>query len=619
MTSSVFERVKEALDLDIDIAAIEQRYREERERRLRADNAEQFISVGSSKKLEEKYFLDDPYTPVQEREPENIDIDFLVVGGGWVGMVTGARLKEAGYENIRILDGAGDFGGVWYWNRYPGAQCDIQSYLYLPLLEETGYIPKERYAYAPEIYEHAQRLGRHFGLYDVARFHTWVKEMNWDEATNRWIVTTHSGDTYRAKFALVGTGSASRGRLPGIPGIETFTGTTFHTSRWDYEYTGGDATGNLHKLGDKRVAVIGTGASAIQVIPHVAASAEHTYVFQRTPSTVGPRGNAPTDPDWAASLTPGWQKELHRDFDRVAAGLPPQTSVLQNETILSMGRNIRTVLSAAGGAELSEDELDQAMAFADHLTMDQIRTRVDETVTRPEHAEILKPWYGYMCKRPTFNDDYLPAFNRPNVTLIDVADTKGVERITEKGVVADGVEYEVDCIIYASGFEITSDFEKRMGIPIFGEGGNSLYDHWRDGMRTLHGIASHGFPNLFVVGGIFTNTVSPNYCAPIDGQVRHVVHVVDELTRRGAVSAQPTQQAENDFIEMQQTHSTARTMRFGGSPEECTPGYYNQEGKAMEDRRDSRLETYPLGGDAYWRMLEEWRSDGSLQGLEVKY
>lgn len=614
---TLFDQVKDRLDLAFDPSDLETKYQFERDRRVRTDTDRQFIDIAETKEHEDKYHHDDPHMPVQHREAEAVELDFLIVGGGWVGMVAAARLKQSGYSNIRILDGAGDFGGVWYWNRYPGAQCDIQSYIYLPLLEETGYMPKERYSHAPEIFAYAQRLGRHFDLYDVARFHTWVSEMRWEENDSRWVVTTSRGDIYRSKYALVGTGSASRARLPDIPGLEDFTGETFHTSRWNYDFTGGGPSGGLQKLEDKRVAVIGTGASAVQVIPHIAASAKRTYVFQRTPSVIGERSNAPTDPDWFSSLKPGWQDALRQEFERALEGEPVTSPALQTEGFLEMSRNANKVISTVDPDGIVEDTLEEATVLADHMTMERLRSRVDHLVKSKERAEVLKPWYSYLCKRPTFHDEYLQAFNRPTVSLIDVADSKGVERITETGIVANGVEHDVDGIVFASGFEITSDFEKRMGIPIFGEEGKSLYEHWGAGMRTLHGIMSNGFPNLFIIGGLFTNTISPNYCTPIDGQVRHVVHLVDQLEERGALSAQPSEAAERDFMALQIDNATAASMRFGGTPETCTPGYYNQEGKALADRRDSRLETYPLGGEHYWKLLKKWRDAGNLAGLEV--
>jgi cyclohexanone monooxygenase len=543
----------------------------------------------------------------------------LIVGGGWVGLLIAARLKEAGHQGLRIIDGAGDFGGVWYWNRYPGAQCDVQSYLYLPLLEETGYMPRERYSYAPEILGHAQRIGQHFDLYELARFHTWVQEMRWDHAHARWVVTTNRGDRYRARFVTLGTGSASRPRLPGIPGMESFQGRMFHTSRWDYKYTGGDTNGGLDKLGDKRIAVIGTGASAVQVIPHVAAAAQHTYIFQRTPSSISPRGNAPTDPGWSASLEPGWQYKLLREFERVVSGAPAESEVLRSEALLARTAFVNRILEHLPPDQLTPGVIAEIAELSDFSIMETLRHRVDQLVTRREHAELLKPWYSFMCKRPTFHDEYLPAFNRPNVTLIDVSQAKGVESITATGVVANGTEYEVDCIVYASGFEITTDLDKRVGIPVFGIGGESLYDHWRDGMRTMHGIMTHGFPNLFIAGGLFSQTLSPNYTSPLDSQARHIVYIVSALRDRGALSAQPTTEAEATFVaEQREGGSNAFAVQFGGSPESCTPGYYNQEGRPAVQRRDNRLEGYPKGADVYWEKLLNWREAGELEGLDVR-
>ncbi len=613
----LYHRLKDDIDFGFDPDALEERYRAERDKRLRTDYDEQFVSVDLDSRSE--HLVDDPYTPMEKRDPVDEEVEFLVVGGGWVGLMTAARLKEAGHEDLRIIEGAGDFGGVWYWNRYPGAQCDVQSYVYLPLLEETGYMPKERYAHAPEIFEHAQRIGRHFGLYENTVFHTWIKKMRWDEDVARWIVHTNRGDVYRARYVSVSTGSASRPKLPGIPGIDTFEGKIFHTSRWDFEYTGGDATGGLTGLEGKRVGVIGTGATGVQVIPHVAAWADETFVFQRTPSPVGPRGNAPTDPEWVKGLEPGWQAALLREFDRVAAGGIAESPVLKTESMLNVRVITSGLLEHLEKAELTDYDDTEVAELAGHMTMDALRKRVDEEVTRPEHAALLKPWYGFRCKRPTSSDDYLAAFNRPNVTLVDVSASKGVEAITPRGVVANGVEQELDCLILASGFEITSDFDRRVGIPIFGLEGRSLYDHWRDGMRTMHGIMAHGFPNLFVLGGLFTQSLSPNYNTPVDSQARHVVHVVDSLAARGARAAQPSRSGEAEFIADQlEGEPSPFAIMFGGSPETCTPGYYTQEGKPVAERRQIRLEGYQRGGESYWTLMEAWRGAGDLAGLEVR-
>jgi len=615
---SLYEQLKDEFDFgfDRDLAEIEAKYGEERDRRVRKDYDQQYLQVDFDSHPE--YLVSDPYVPATPRDAVDEDVEVLVLGGGWVGLLTAARLKERGRTNIRIVDGAGDFGGTWYWNRYPGAQCDVQSYIYLPLLEETGYIPKERYSHAPEIKEHAKRIGEHFDLYKNALFHTWITEMRWDEDASHWAVTTSQGDTIRAKFVTMGTGSASRPRLPGIPGIDEFEGHTFHTARWDYEYTGGGPTGGLTKLSDKRVAVIGTGASAIQIVPHVGEAAKETFVFQRTPSSVSPRGNEPTPAAWAESLEPGWQARLMRDFERVEMGKPAKEQILLRESMIRTGEYINEIRSRLDRSALTIEEKIEIAELGDHMTMADVRNRIDEVVTRKEHAEMLKPWYGFFCKRPTFSDDYLPTFNHPNVTLVDVSSTQGVERITPKGLVANGVEYEVDCIIYASGFEITSDFRHRIGIPIYGIDGESIYDHWSDGYRTMHGIMSHGFPNLFVLGGLFTQTLSVNYSTPLDSQARHVAYIIDALSQRGAKAAHPTSEAEAAFVEEQLLPArNPFAVRFGGQPESCTPGYYNQEGRPTDVRRDIRLEGYAHGSAAYWSKLEEWRNAGQLEGLDV--
>src|SRR6185436_13927361 len=298
-------------ELGFDPMALRARYAAEREKRLRPDGNNQYVEVSG------KYarFEEDPYVePGFTRPALHEELDAVIIGGGFGGLLAAARLQEVGITDVRIIEKAGDFGGTWYWNRYPGAQCDIESYVYLPLLEETGYIPKEKYSFAPEIFAHAQRIGKHFNLYDKACFQTQIKEARWNEETGRWTVTTDRDDVFKARFVIMSSGPLNRPKLPAIPGIEQFKGHTFHTSRWDYNYTGGDTTGGMTKLGDKRVALIGTGATAIQCVPRTAQYAEHLYVFQRTPSSVDWRRNKPTDPEWFASLQPGWQRERRENF-----------------------------------------------------------------------------------------------------------------------------------------------------------------------------------------------------------------------------------------------------------------------------------------------------------------
>ena len=594
--------------LGFDPDTLSKRYAVEREKRIREDAEAQFVQLSHDSPFANKYLEEDPYCEPVQRDPIKDEREVIVVGGGWVGMLTAARLVQAGIEGVRIVESGGDFGGTWYWNRYPGAQCDIESYSYLPLLEETGYVPKLRYSFAPEIYEHAQRIGQHFGLYEDAVFQTWVTELRWLEDENRWLVQTNHGDEMRARHICLGTGPANRPRLPGIPGVENFKGHSFHTCRWDYDYTGGSHEGGLENLADKTVALIGTGATAVQCVPALGESAKQLYVFQRTPSSVDVRNNAETDPKWAASLKPGWQKERQKKFGEAFLGGPIDPAFV-DDGWTRLTRNVRTLASKA------TEQVSNLVQLADFKTMEEIRGLVDETVRDPETADKLKAYYNQFCKRPTFNDHYLDTFNRDNVELVDVSTTQGVEAITERGVVASGKEYEVDCIIYASGFEITSSYERRLGIPIFGIRGRSIYEHWQDGMRSMHGLMVSGFPNLYMCGGGFVFQLGANYAHGIDVQAGHVAYTISELSRRGIQSANVSHQAEEHWIS-DQLDTRISSFVLGGSPDTCTPGYYNQEG-TRKRYRDVRRETYSKGVGAYMKLLRDWRESNTLEGLEL--
>ena len=596
----------ESLGFDPD--ALAKRYAEEREKRIREDAEAQFVQLSHDSPFANKYLEEDPYCEPVQRDPIKDEREVIVIGGGWVGMLTAARLVQAGIEGVRIVESGGDFGGTWYWNRYPGAQCDIESYSYLPLLEETGYVPKLRYSFAPEIYEHAQRIGQHFGLYEDAVFQTWVTELRWLEDEKRWLVQTNHGDEMRARHICLGTGPANRPRLPGIPGVEDFRGHSFHTCRWDYDYTGGSHEGGLDNLADKTVAIIGTGATAVQCVPALGESAKQLYVFQRTPSSVDVRNNAETDPEWAASLKPGWQKERQKKFGEAFLGGPIDPAFI-DDGWTRLTRNVKTLASKA------TEQVSNLVQLADFKTMEEIRGLVDETVKDPETADKLKAYYNQFCKRPTFNDHYLATFNRENVELVDVSTTQGVEAITERGIVANGKEYEVDCIIYASGFEITSSYERRLGIPIFGMGGQSIYEHWQDGMRSMHGLMVSGFPNLYMCGGGFVFQLGANYAHGIDVQAGHVAYTISELSHRGIQSANVSHEAEEQWIS-DQLDTRISGFVLGGSPDTCTPGYYNQEGTSKR-YRDVRRETYSKGVGAYMKLLRDWRESNTLEGLEL--
>jgi cyclohexanone monooxygenase len=592
-------------ELDFDPDALREKYRQERDKRLRADANDQYIEV----KGDFRHYVDDPYiaAPI-ERAPLTDEVDALVIGGGFGGLLAAARLREAGVEKIRILEKGGDFGGTWYWNRYPGAQCDIESYIYLPLLEETGYIPKEKYSFAQEIRDHSRRIGEHFDLYRDACFQTEIREITWLEDEKRWLATTNRGDAMKARYVVMSNGPLNRPKLPGIPGIETFKGHSFHTSRWDYDYTGGDSYGNLGKLADKRIAVIGTGATAIQCVPHLGRAAKQLYVFQRTPSSVDLRGNRPTDPDWAASLEPGWQKRRMQNFNILVSG------GTQDEDLVSDGwtdiiRNLISIAAVRGDKPMSMEELAQTMEMADFRKMNQIRARVDQTVAHPDTAEALKPWYRQFCKRPTFNDDYLPTFNRPNVTLVDTGG-KGVERVDETGLYVGGVHHEVDCIIFATGFEVGTSYTRRAGFEIVGRNGLTLSEHWAKGLRTLHGSMSHGFPNCFHMG-VNQSTLTPNFPHLLDEQAHHIAYVVGQARLRQAATVEPTAEAEAAWV--QTIVETARlNLEFRQA---CTPGYYNGEGRAGgNDGLFAGL--YGPGPVKFFELIHAWRESG-MDGLQI--
>ncbi|MFF1468490.1 NAD(P)/FAD-dependent oxidoreductase [Streptomyces mirabilis] len=592
-----------------DHAALRAKYLLERDKRLRGEGQKQYLEAEGEF---EEYYEADPYTPVVPRPPISQDIDVAILGGGLSGLITAARVKQAGVTGFRVIELGGDFGGAWYWNRYPGIQCDTDCYCYLPMLEEVGYIPKQKYSFGDEVFEHCQRIGKHFGLYEHAIFSTLIRSMEWDESIRRWRIGTNRGDDIRARFVVMCQGPFNRPKLPGIPGIRDFRGHTFHTARWDYAYTGGDMSGGLDKLADKRVAVIGTGASGIQVVPHLARSARHLYVFQRTPSYIDERGDVPTDPEWVKTLEPGWQKERQRNFHTAAfEAFAPGQPDLVCDGWTEVSRNLAAHLDATDGwAALADPEkFMELREIQDYRAMQRLRDRVDTVVEDERTARALKPYYRFLCKRPCFNDAYLPTFNRPNVTLVDVSDTKGVERITENGILAHGVEHEVDCVIFASGFEITTDLDRRLGIrPFAGRDGLSLYDHWAKGYRTLHGVMSHGFPNQFFTG-FLQGGVTASTTAMFEQQARHIAYIIKETVARGASTVEPSEEAQDQWC------ATVRETAVDNTnfQRECTPGYYNNEGE--QQIRSHLGEPYWPGFYALEDLLQAWRDTGEMRGL----
>ena len=597
-----------AAELGFDPDEIRARYDFERNRRLREEGAAQYQDIDGDLYR----YNDDPHiTEEIKRAPVSEQVEVCILGGGFGGMLMAARLEEAGIRDFRIIERAGDFGGTWYWNRYPGAQCDVESYIYLPLLDETGYMPSLKYSFQPEIYAHAQRIGHHFNLYARSYFQTQVRELRWDDEDLRWTVTTHRGDIIRARHVVISSGSLNRPKLPGIPGLRDFKGHTFHTSRWDYGYTGGSAEGNLDRLGDKRVGIIGTGATAIQAIPHLGAAAGHLYVFQRTPSSVDERRNRPTDPAWYKSLKKGWQQDRNDNFTKLLVGAAVEEDLV-NDGWTELFKSLGELMDGTGTSNLTDAELKLLGEIVDYQHDNRVRQRCAETVKDQKTAEALKHWYRPWCKRPCFNDEYLPTFNRPNVTLVDT-NGKGVDRLTANGVVVDGVEYPLDCLIFATGFEVSrATYTHQAELEIIGRNGQTLGQYWANGMRTYDGLMSHGFPNLYHMG--FTQTgYTPNFTYQLDKQAQHLAAVFADTGKRGLRALEPTLKAEEDYLALVMAPN-AMTEYLAS----CTPGYYNAEGSAKANNDGFLQGHYPEGGLKFYEMLAGWRARGDYAGLIVR-
>ncbi len=618
---------------DFDPDALRKKYRAERDKRLRQDGNEQYQEVSG----EFSYFVEDPYVEERiEREPLNDEVEVVIIGGGFGGMLAAARLREKGIDDFKIIEKGGDFGGTWYWNRYPGASCDIESYIYFPLLEETGFVPKQKYTNAPETLEYCKIICEKFNLYENACLQTEVTSTVWNEDTRRWLVKTNLNDEIKARYVVHSNGPLNRPKLPAIKGINDFKGHTFHTSRWDYEYTGGNSHGNLDNLKDKKVAIIGTGATAVQCVPHLGAGAEQLYVFQRTPSSIDVRNNQPTDPDWIAAQKEGWHDERRKNFETLLTGGRVKEDLVADgwtEAFRLLFGSLRekapskmqmaswavtSIFSSEmykkGFKEYMTDkameamDIRNAMQMADFQKMEKVRARAQEVVKDEKTAESLKPYYNQFCKRPCFHDEYLDTFNRPNVELVDT-DGKGLEEIFEKGIIFNGKEYEVDCIIFATGFEVGTDYSRRAGYQIHGVEGKTVSQKWENGLATLHGMHSRGFPNSFFFGPSqsgFTAT----YTYSLDEQSIHLAYILEKIMDKDATRIEASEEAEEQWIQtiIEKARLTADFQ------ENCTPGYYNNEGKINQTPQNN---TYGGGPIEFFSLMKKWRSKDNLEGLEI--
>ncbi|TPX32982.1 hypothetical protein SmJEL517_g04039 [Synchytrium microbalum] len=597
-----------------DPVELRKKYDFERDKRLNANHVgkgqQQYTVIEDNPKF--RHFIDDPNATPLERAPITTELEVAILGSGFGGMYAGVKLTNAGITDFRILDTAAGFGGTWWWNRYPGAACDTEAYVYLILLEETGYVPVERYTKSPEIRRHCNRIAEKWNLNERALWQTKMTELTWDEPSQRWHIKTSRGDLLKARFVINCAGLLTKPKLPNGAGIEKFKGHTFHTSRWDYKYTGGDDYGNLHNLRDKKVAIIGTGATAIQCVPYLGQDCGQLYVIQRTPSSVDTRLNVQTDPEWAKNLKKGWAKERKDNFNTVTSGMPAEVNLTND----GFTRYFARLLAMFTSNDPRKDKypLPELIQLGDFKQMERIRARVDQVVHDPKVAESLKPYYDQWCKRPTFSDEYLQTFNRPNVTLVDTQGA-GIDGITENGILVNGQEIQVDCIIWATGFELGSAFYRvaDVGVRPIGRNGATLDEKWKDGMCTLMAVGVRGFPNYFVMqasqAGLGINFPEVN-----DRQTTWIVEVIKECKKRGVASVEPKAEAEEAWTDLVVRTSPLNKDYF----RLCTPGYYNLEGNASE----MNVKNSPLNGGiiAYTEILEKWVAEnGFSKDMDVTY
>ncbi|ECO8339957.1 NAD(P)/FAD-dependent oxidoreductase [Salmonella enterica] len=574
-----------------------QKYEQERIKRQRADGNEQYQRIEG----EFSDFNNAPWIkqPVQ-RDAKNIHVQTLIVGGGLGGVLVAINLVKKGLRDFIILENGADFGGVWYWNRYPGCSCDIESYIYLPLLEETGYVPTEKYITANEISNYIRNLCEKYGLYDHVYFQNSLTESLWNEEQGFWMSHSSMGDNISSKYVILSTGFLSVPKLPGIPGIEKFKGKSFHTSRWDYDYTGGSPEGNLQLLKDKTVALIGTGASAVQCAPWLARDAKQLLVFQRTPVAVGSRRNWNTDRHWFLKQKAGWQQERIQNFNRLMEGNFESVNLVNDEW---------TDLTAFVDRE--NKNISEAWELADLRKMEQIRERIDAVVSDEAVAQKLKPWYKWFCKRPCFHESYLNIFNQENVRLIDTSG-KGVSQITDSEVIAAGERFPVDCIVYATGFEVGTAYESRCKLTMTGRNGMSLSDKWGDSYSSLHGVMTRDFPNLLIMN-VNHSGLAVNFAWMITEQAKHVTYIIDECEKKKVLAVEPYEEAErlwgNEIVKQSEKQSNYH--------KNCTPSYFNSEGQ-MNDN-SIRKGYYGGGAIQFVSILERWRERGGLDGLELHY
>jgi cyclohexanone monooxygenase len=586
--------------MNLEVEQLREKYRRERDRRSRPAGTDQFQFAEG----ELEQFAEDPYAAEMSPRPAvDRDVDVLVVGCGIGGIETAVTLQRSRVNSLVMVDGAADFGGTWYWNRYPGIRCDVESYIYLPYLEETGYMPTERYTRGSEIFDYLKLLARRFGLYERALLQTRVTSMKWDAQRSRWHVRTNRGDRIDARFVTTQSGIFDRPQLPGIPGIKTFKGAIFHSARWDYDYTGSD----LEQLADKKIAVVGTGATGLQIIPELARVAKSLVVLQRTPTAVGVRDNAPTDPNWFASQEPGWQRRRIEAFTRLGNGEHADCDM--DDGWVRFYRRMIAAERSVPADRRTPEEIEAAKEVADFEYNEEVRARVDRHVSDPQKASMLKAYYRTMCTRPGFSDDYLPALARDIVRLVDVSTSR--MELSPDGVVVDGTEYPVDCVILATGFELGTTWAHRAGYDAVGRDGMRVSEKFAEGMRTYQGLFSVGFPNLFFLG-LTQGGTTTNVPHMLQEQADHVAYVVRRALDEGWATVEPSLDAEEGWQrEIERVNEARRPFQMA-----CTPGYFNAEGR-VDDRRSSITSGTYRPSTEFFRRWRKNRERDELPGLVV--
>lgn len=580
-------------------AELKRKYAEERNKRLRKEHEGQYVDTsGAYAQFDKDPYVEEPL----KRDAVQRDVEVAIIGGGFGGLLTATELLAQGIEDFVIIERAADFGGTWYWNRYPGIRCDIEAYVYMPLLEEVGTIPSEKYATGDEIFAHAQAIGRHYDLYDRTYFQTKVEEVRWSEDHKRWMIKSDRGDEIRARYVTVSQGPLSKVKLPNIPGMDQFQGKMFHSARWDYSYTGGDLHGGLDKLSDKRIAVIGTGATAVQIVPKLAASAKEVLLFQRTPSTIGARNNRPTDMDWFKSQEKGWLRKRRDNFlSNITPGAHPTSDEIQDgwtDFFKRVGARIGAAKKAGGPVD--PNEIFQQVDFE---KMEEMRARIPKIVKNPAYVDSLTPWYNYLCKRPLFSDHFLESLNEETLEIIDTKG-EGVTHITKDSVCVGDEEYPVDCIIFATGFDVGAAAHKVGGYDLIGRDGRLIDDVWADGQRSVHGTQAHGFPNFHIVGGTVQGTTAFNYTHILHMQAEHAADIIKKCQDAGAVVTEVTKEAEDRWLEdMLTPHAIDLHQYFL----ECTPGFLNNEGNVEGDKPTFLGGTFGPGPIEYEKRIKVWR------------